>query len=197
MYAEECRHGLDPAWCSLCKQTQGQPPARVSAGTAPKSTRRSPARSKATPTGEDGAEGPRKQRLILTLEAALNEPLHRASGTKSVRYQTSSGRPVLIKYACGHDRTSTTTFFVGVPLDTHPDTIIAIAFGDSDDDVFLPARQITDHGDHISKDGATWKPYLFRDATGDLIFRIASLRRDIRLQKYIDPFEAIRQINGR
>jgi hypothetical protein len=36
----------------------------------------------------------------------------------------------------------------------HPDTVIAIAFGDSDFDVFSPARQVLDRGDYISKEGA-------------------------------------------
>ena len=55
-------------------------------------------------------EGPRKQRLILALEKAFEESLHQVGGVRSARYGTPTGRTALIKYACGHERTSTTPF---------------------------------------------------------------------------------------
>jgi hypothetical protein len=120
--------------------------------------------------------------------------IHRVGGSRSSFCETDDGWPLLVKYARGHERATNTTFFIGIRPDLDRRTIIGIAFGDSEEDLFLPARLILDNREYISTDHRELKPYFLRDGFGDIILRVARKPEDYHLTSYRDPLEAMNDV---
>jgi hypothetical protein len=182
---DQCRHGLDPSWCDWCKRPQAAPVrdrSRVSAS------------SKVSAVGRPEDREPRRNRLIRRIEAATTQRARRVAGGHA-QFQFDSGLTVLTVYAAGHPRANgITTFFVGVPRCTPRSALIALACGDSDQDVFVPYQRIAEHARYLSHDRRDWKPYIFRAQRGNLVLRIAAIKVDIALDRYEDPSVALREL---